>query len=56
MEAVKKCNRCALRKTLPAKNKTSMGHLRIPKHRFDIVSMDHVSEYNWNTEGFNGGG
>ena len=43
MEAVKKCNRCALRKTLPAKNKMSMGHLRIPKHPFDIVSMDHVS-------------
>ena len=43
MEAVKRCNRCALRKTLPAKIKTSMGHLRIPKHSFDIMSMDHVS-------------
>ena len=43
VEDVKKCNRCALRKTLPANNKTSMGHLRIPKHPFDIVSMEHVS-------------
>ena len=43
VEAVKKCNRCALKKTLLAKNKTSMGHLKIPKHAFDIISMDHVS-------------
>ena len=41
VEAVKEFNRCAIRKTLPAKNKTSKGHLRIPKHPFDIVSMDH---------------
>ena len=39
VEDMKKCNRCAL----PAKNKMSMGHLRIPKHPFDIVSMDQVS-------------
>ena len=43
VEAVKKYHRCALMQTLPAKNKTSMGHLRIHKHPFDIVSMDHVS-------------
>ena len=43
VEAVKMCNRCTLRKTLPAKNRTTMGHLRVPEHPFDIVSMDHVS-------------
>lgn len=43
VDAIQKCNRCTLRKTLPAKNKTAMGHLMTARHPFDIISMDHVS-------------
>ena len=42
-DAVKQCRRCTLRKTLPAKNRTEMGHLMVAKHPFDILLMDHVS-------------
>ncbi len=43
IEAIKQCNRCTLRKTLPAKNKTSMGHLATARHPMDIICVDHVS-------------
>ena len=43
IEAIRHCNRCTLRKTLPAKNRAAMGHLQVAKHPFDILSMDHVS-------------
>ena len=40
---IKQCNRCTLRKSLPANNNAGMGHLAVAKHPFDIVAMDHVS-------------
>ena len=41
--SIKQCNRCTLRKSLPANNKAGMGHLAVAKHQFDIVTMNHVS-------------
>ena len=43
INSIKQCNRCILRKSLPANNKAGMGHLAVAKHPFDIVAMDHVS-------------
>ena len=49
INSFKQCNRCTLRKSLPANNKAGMGHLAVAKHPFDIVAMDHVSIDNQST-------